>query len=70
MTKYQPDYILRHEPRWGHEKSTEFLESRGFYSPVVEFDFKGYVLLQKSPNVDNNTIVKAVQTQVGGLAFH
>jgi len=67
LTKYQPDYILRHEPRWGHEKSTELLESLGFYSSVKDFKFKGYVLLQKSPDVHNKAIVNAVEKHVDVL---
>jgi len=56
--KYQPDYILRHEPRWGHEQSTEILEGQRAYIPDERFNFPGYVLLRKSPYFSNADIAK------------
>lgn len=48
LSKYQPDYILRHEPRWAHEDSTIILEDRGVYVVDPRFHFDGYTLLKKS----------------------
>ncbi|MBL0011441.1 MAG: hypothetical protein IPP22_11535 [Nitrosomonas sp.] len=48
LSKYQPDYILRHEPRWVHEGATEYLEREGIYTSVSSFNFPGYVLLENS----------------------
>jgi len=49
LTKYHPDYILRHEPRWVHEGATKSLERQGLYTPVTDFKFSGFVLLKKNP---------------------
>lgn len=48
LSHYQPDYILRRNPRSVHEESTETLENEGVYAAVSGFDFPGYVLLSKS----------------------
>lgn len=45
---YRPDYILVHDPLWGHELSVKpLIESRA-YVPVLDFPFKGYLLLTRS----------------------
>lgn len=61
LTKYQPEYILRHEPRWRHEQGTEIVEVKGYYTPVTEFNFEGYVLLKKAMNHSDADIVRSVQ---------
>lgn len=48
LTHYQPDYILRHEPRWDLEQSTELLEGAQAYAPADGFEVPGYVLLKKT----------------------
>lgn len=53
LSKYQPDYILRHDPPWPLEESGEFLEQEGLYSRVSGFIFPGYVLLEKNKNFDD-----------------
>jgi hypothetical protein len=53
LSKYQPDYILRHEPSWPHEKSTELLEKLGYYAPVENFNINGYLMLKKIINNDS-----------------
>lgn len=49
LKHYQPDYILRHEPVWEHEQSIPLLEQSTLYRPV-DFQFPGYVLLERSPS--------------------
>ncbi|MBV8659040.1 MAG: hypothetical protein JO142_14535 [Burkholderiales bacterium] len=48
LAYYQPDYILRRDPRTIHEASTEMLEKEGAYVPADGFTLPGYVLLKKS----------------------
>jgi arabinofuranosyltransferase len=61
LTRYQPDYILRHEPRWDLELATDLMESKGYYLPTPGVNFNGYVLLKKSQNHTDAEIVRAVQ---------
>jgi hypothetical protein len=58
LTKYQPDYILRHEPRWVHEGATKSLEHQGLYTSVPDFKFNGYVLLKKNPTYSDEQILQ------------
>jgi arabinofuranosyltransferase len=58
LSKYQPNYILRHDPRWAHEESTIILEDRGVYVVDPRFHFDGYALLKKSVNYTNADIAK------------
>jgi hypothetical protein len=56
LGKYQPDYIVRHDPVWIHELATKGLEENGAYETVRSFLFPGYVLLKKSANYSNEQI--------------
>lgn len=55
---YQPDYILRHDPIWRWEKSTEILERSGAYASMQQFNFPGYVLLRKTDKYSDEEIAK------------
>ena len=44
---YAPDYIVVHDPSWRHEASADSLRACGAFTPVPEFDFPGYGLLQR-----------------------
>lgn len=48
LTKYQPDYILRHEPYWAMEASVNAMETNGFYEVDPAFKVDGFVLTKKS----------------------
>jgi arabinofuranosyltransferase len=58
LSKYQPDYILRHDPTWVHEVATHGLEDSGAYKRVGNFVFPGYVLLEKSSSYTNEQVSK------------
>lgn len=68
LMHYQPDYILRHSPSWGHEQSIIPLESNGMYVPVGNFPFDKYVLLQRSPTVSAETIKAYASDREAALA--
>jgi hypothetical protein len=53
----QPDYIVRHEPAWAHERAAASLENRGFYTRVTELQVPGLVLLRRTPGISNQDIV-------------
>lgn len=50
LEHYEPDYILVHDPLWGHEISADMLIKKNFYKKDERFDFKGYLLLKKATN--------------------
>jgi arabinofuranosyltransferase len=56
LYRYQPDYILRHDPFWKLELSTRALEVNSAYLPVKEFYFPGYVLLKKTDKYTDQEI--------------
>ena len=58
LYRYQPDYILRHDPIWRWEKSTEILERSGAYASMQQFNFPGYVLLRKTDKYSDDEIAK------------
>jgi len=47
LNHYYPDYILIHNPVWGHEQSVVKLIENGSYVPVEDFNFRGYVLIKR-----------------------
>ena len=47
LLHYQPDFILRHEPVWGHEQSITALEEAGLYTARRDVNISGLVLLQR-----------------------
>jgi arabinofuranosyltransferase len=59
---YQPDYILRHEPLWIHERSTDMLETFGAYRPRQGFNFPGYVLLERAAKPDVIRALGAIES--------
>jgi arabinofuranosyltransferase len=61
LTRYQPDYILRHDPVWRFEKATEILEQNAVYVPVQEFNFPGYALLRKTDKYSDDEIANYFQ---------
>jgi arabinofuranosyltransferase len=58
LYRYQPDYILRHDPIWTYEKSTSILEQSGAYASMQEFNFSGYALLRKTDKYSDEEIGK------------
>lgn len=56
LTRYQPDYILRHIPMWAHERSIMSVENNGMYLPVTNFPFTNFVLLRRSQEVSAESI--------------
>ena len=56
LSRYQPDYILRHDPIWRLEQSTKILEANAAYLPVKEFNFPGYILLKKTDKYTDRVI--------------
>jgi arabinofuranosyltransferase len=58
LYRYQPDYILRHNPIWTYEKSTGILEQSGAYAPMQVFNFPGYALLRKTDKYSDEEIAK------------
>ncbi len=48
LEHYEPDYILVHDPLWGHEISADMLIKKNLYKKDERFDFKGYMLLKKA----------------------
>jgi arabinofuranosyltransferase len=67
LTRYQPDYILRHEPAWGHEAAVALLEQAEAYRPVENFSFPGYVLLARAENYSNEDIRQLAQRRIDRL---
>ncbi len=63
LTKYQPDYILRHEPPWPFEAGATHVEKRGMYSPAPGFNIPGLVLLKKSDAVTDAQIIDAASSK-------
>jgi len=57
---YQPDYILKHEPIWPHEKATIELEKIGAYSPDPTFNQPGFVLLKKTDKYTDGQIANSL----------
>jgi hypothetical protein len=68
--KYQPDYILRHSPGWPHEAVTEMLEKNKAYKPVENFDFPGFVLLEKTHYLTDIQISNSVDDIINTRIFH
>ena len=58
LSHYQPDYILRHEPRWALEESTKLLEDTRAYTPAAGFHFPGFLLLKKSARYTDRQIAR------------
>lgn len=56
LTRYQPDYILRHIPVWAHERSILAVEENGMYTPVENFPFVNFVLLRRAREVSAESI--------------
>lgn len=48
LLHYQPEFILRHEPAWGHEQSISTLEEHGLYTARGDVDISGLVLLERN----------------------
>lgn len=48
LTRYSPDYILRHDPIWSLEAGVKRLEDLGCYVSVEGFKFDGYTMLMKA----------------------
>jgi len=67
--EYQPQYLLRHEPTWGHEHSITALEDSGAYIPDPEFNFPDYVLLEKSPAFTDEMISKISEGKAMSMNF-
>ena len=57
LTKYQPDYILLHNPPWIHEEGASALQKNKAYEVVEEFNFPGYILLKKANNISDIEII-------------
>lgn len=68
MLHYQPDYILRHDPIWGHEQSVSLLEDHSAYLPVADFPFEKYVLLRRSPSYTPSAIAELAQRTIEEMA--
>lgn len=64
LLHYQPDYIIRHEPIWGHEQSISFLEKSGFYRSRDDVNISGLVLLEKSSLHTSDAIRKSVTNAI------
>ena len=58
LYRYQPDYILRHDPIWAWEKSSVILEKSGAYVPAQGFDHPRFVLLKKTDKYTDAEIAK------------
>jgi len=58
LRHYQPDFIVRHDPVWPHERSIPPLESKGYYRPVASFNFPGFVMLQRNPDTSREEIAQ------------
>jgi hypothetical protein len=48
LSKYSPEYILAHEPYWGHEVGIIGAVKAGKYLEWTKFDFKGYKLFVRN----------------------
>ncbi len=68
LTHYAPDYILRHEPIWPHERSIPFLEQIGAYVPAPGFSLPGYVLLVRHDDLEAEDIHNLARNRTEQLA--
>ena len=70
LTKYHPDYILVHDPLWGHEQSVKKIVMDGEYLEYLKFNIAGYKLfaskhLQLPDNLLSNPyILKRIDLRV------
>lgn len=53
LGKYQPDYILVHDPLWGWEVTATTLLEKKFYSNVENFHYRGYKLIKLNKKKTN-----------------
>jgi hypothetical protein len=60
LTIYQPDYILVHNQLWSQEASVDFLIRTKLYIDDPDFSIRGYRLLEKAKNTDNQMIVALI----------
>jgi hypothetical protein len=69
---YEPDYILVHDPLWGHEISADMLIKKDLYKKDEQFDFKGYMLLKKAtsekPSITQEQFEEFQRQQLANLS--
>lgn len=64
LLDYQPDFILRHEPAWGHEQSIPPLEREGLYVARGDVRLPGLVLLQRSREQTQESVREFVSAAI------